>query len=45
MDSVMPALRTKRAFKIKKKTFFIIFKGLSLKQVKPTFLKGERVRL
>ena len=27
---------------MKYKAFFIIFKGLSLKQIKPTFLEGER---
>ena len=30
-----------RAFKMKQKTFFITFKGLSLKQVKQFFLNGE----
>ena len=38
-------LRTKRAFKMKKKTFFIIFKGLSLNQIKTIFLEGERLTL
>ena len=27
---------------MKYKAFFIIFKGLSLKQIKPTFREGER---
>ena len=31
----------KRALKMKLKTFFIIFKGLSLKQIKQLFLEGE----
>ena len=26
---------------MKQKLFFIIFKGLSFEQIKPTFLKGE----
>ena len=34
-------LRMERAFKMKKKSCFLICKGLSLKQIKPTFLKGE----
>ena len=34
-------LRTNRAFKTKQKAFFIIFKGLSLKQVKQIILEGE----
>ena len=34
-------LRTKRAFKMKEKAFFIILKVLSLKQIKHTFLEGE----
>ena len=31
----------KRAFKMKQKGFFIIFKGFSLKQITQTFLEGE----
>ena len=31
----------KRAFKMKLKAFFIIFKGLSIKQIKRIFLEGE----
>ena len=31
----------KRAFKVKLKTFFIIFKGLSMKQTTQIFLEGE----
>ena len=31
----------KRAFKMKQKTFFIVFKGLSLKQIKQFFLGTE----
>ena len=34
-------LVNRKAFKMKQKTFFIIFKGLSLKQIKIFFLKGE----
>ena len=34
-------MRTERAFKTKLKVFFIIFTGLSLKQIKQTFLEGE----
>ena len=34
-------LRTKRAFKMKSKTSFIIFKGLSIKQITQNFLEGE----
>ena len=34
-------LRTKRVFKMKKKSFFIIFKGLSMKQKAEFFLEGE----
>ena len=34
-------LRMKKAFKVIWKAFFIIFKGLSLKQTKQFFLKGE----
>ena len=37
-DKILNILRTKRAFKMKPKVFFIIFKGLSLKQLKQTFL-------
>ena len=31
----------KRAFKIKQKAIFIIFKGFSLKQITQTFVEGE----
>ena len=34
-------LRIERAFKMKKKAFFIIYEGLSLKQIKQIFLEGE----
>ena len=34
-------LRTKRAFKMKEKASFIIFEGLSLKQINKVFLEGE----
>ena len=35
----------KRAFKMKEKAFFIIFKGLSLKQIKRNFLEDENVTI
>ena len=38
---ILNILRTKRAFKMKQKTFFIILKGVSLKQIKRIFLEGE----
>ena len=38
-DNNVNILRTKRAFKMKQKTF-IIFKGLSLEQIKPTLLES-----
>ena len=34
-------LEKKRAFKMKQKAFFIIFKGFSLKQIKKNFLEDE----
>ena len=34
-------LRTERAFKMKQGAFFINFKGLSIKQIKQFFLKGQ----
>ena len=34
-------LRTERPFKMKQKAFFIIFKGLSIKQITQFFLDGE----
>ena len=37
-DKNLNILRTKRAFKMKQKTFCIIFKGLSLKQITIIFL-------
>ena len=43
MDSVMPTLRTKRAFKIKHFSSFL--KGLHLKQIEPTFFKGDSLTL
>ena len=30
-----------RAFNMKKKVFFIIFKGISMKQIRQIFLEGE----
>ena len=38
---VLNILWTKIAFNMKQKAFFIIFKGLSLNQIKPAFLKGQ----
>ena len=39
-------MRPKRAFKMKKKkAFFIVFEGLSLKQIKQFFLEGENPTL
>ena len=34
-------LSTRKTFKVKQKAFFIIFKGLSLEQIKWIFLEGE----
>ena len=34
-------MRTKRAFKMKQKAFFINFKGLSVKQIAQIFSEGE----
>ena len=34
-------VRTKRAFNVKKKAFFIVFKDLSLKEIKQIFLEGK----
>ena len=39
-QKVLNILRTKKAFKMKQKAFFIIFKALSMKQI-TVFLKGE----
>ena len=33
-------LRTKKVLKAKQKAFFMIVKGFSFKQIKPTFLEG-----
>ena len=41
---ILNILRTKRAFKVKRKVFFIIFKGLSLKQIRQILWK-VRVQL
>ena len=35
----------KRAFKMKQKVSFIIFKGLSIKQITQIFLEGENLTL
>ena len=40
-DKNLITLRTKRVFKMKKKPFFIIFKGLSMKQKTQIFSEGE----
>ena len=40
-DKSLNILRTKRAFKMKQNVIFIIFKGLSLEQIKKFFLEGE----
>ena len=40
-DKNLNILRTQRAFKMKQKAFFTIFKGLSLKQIKQFFLESE----
>ena len=40
-DKNLNILRTKRAFKIEQKTFFIVFKGLSLTQIKNFFGRRE----
>ena len=40
-DKNLNISRTKRAFKMRQKVFFTIFKGLSLKQIKTIFLKDE----
>ena len=44
MIKTLNILRTKRAFKMKYKTFFIIFKALSMKETNKIFWK-VRVRL
>ena len=44
-DKNLNISRTKRAFKMKQKVFFIIFKGLSLKQIKRIFFgRWEHLR-
>ena len=40
-DKKLNILRTKRAFKMKQKAFFVIFEGLSLKQITKYFLEGK----
>ena len=40
-DNNLKTLRTNRAFKMKQKVFFIIFKGFLLKQITQFFLEGE----
>ena len=34
-------IENEKRFKLKQKAFFIIFKGLSLKQIKQVFLEGK----
>ena len=41
LDKNFGIFRTKRAFKLRQKAFFIIFKGISIKQIKQMFLEGE----
>ena len=38
-------MRAKRAFKVKRKPFFIIFKGHSIRKVRQIFLKDENPTL
>ena len=40
-DKNLNILRTKRAFKINQNAFFIIFKGLLMKQISQIFLESE----
>ena len=41
----MTETKKKKAFRIKSKAFFMIFKGLSMKQITQFFLEGERSTL
>ena len=45
LTKTLNILRTKRAFKVKSKAIFIIFKELSIKQITQIFLEGERPTL
>ena len=45
LDKNLDILRSKRAFKMKGKAFFIIFKGFSLKGIKKKLFWKVRVRL
>ena len=40
-NKYLEILRRERAFKMKEKAYFIIFEGLSLKEMKKLFLVGE----
>ena len=44
-DRNLNILRMKRAFKMKWKAFFIIFKGFSIKQATQIFSEGENIGL
>ena len=44
-DKNLNILRTKKAFKMNKKAFFVIFKGFSIKQITQAFLEGESLTL
>ena len=41
----MTETKKKKAFRIKSKAFFMIFKGLSMKQITQFFLEGESLTL
>ena len=43
-DKNLNIVRTKRAFKMKQKAFFITFKGLSLKQIKPSLNELKQIK-
>ena len=43
-DKNLNIVRTKRAFKMKQKAFFITFKELSLKQIKPSLNKLKQIK-
>ena len=44
-DKNLNILRMEKAFKMKKNIFFIIFNGLSMKQITQIFLEGESLTL
>ena len=41
-DKNFNVLKTKKAFKMKYKAFFIFLKAVSMKEINSTFLEGER---